>query len=454
MPHPEVSEPRPLPAQSHKPTASEAPWLRRVVWGSWLGGGFLRLLYLFVLHPAPLHIYSDMQGYVDWSVRYFQQPDSIFDTIHTPGTPILFGALYALDPRWNLCELVQWLLSLGILGLVSFLAQRAFGRRVGVVALAITAFYFPTIHYAAFFLAENPFTFCTLLSLACFALATEAPRGRSALLYGLAAGVAAGLATSFKNAILGPFAFTGVVYALYAVRGQGRHFVAVAGGALLGLALLLVPMSMRCTRLAEGKFCLGATNTALNILMGHYGETGMFRWHDRPRNLEFFSQSPTTVLRGYAGTADFEFGAYDVDANMRTAMTWITAHPGQALVLSYRNVYDLFAMDRLWPSGVLWGIDWSVGFIRFYWLGILLPACIYLLSHARALLTLQPQARWEMLLLMPTLGMMVTVFLSVSEARYRVPFDPFMIILASQAWCVGWERLQAWRGARASAAGL
>ena len=437
----------------HTPSPNVAPsawpWQRRMVWGSWLVGGLLRLLYVVVLHPAPLHVYSDMTGYVDWSLRFFNRADTIFDTIHTPGTPIFFGALHALDPAWNLAEIAQWLLSLGILGLTWQLARRTFGERVGRIALAITAFYFPIIHYAGFFLAENPFTFCTLLALYCFILAVQAPNARQALGYSLAAGLAAGLATSFKNAILGPFALTGLAYAAYALKGHAKHFAQVAVGALLGLALLLVPMSVRCTRLAEGKFCLGATNTALNVLMGHYGKVGMFRWHDRPRGMEFYSQSPTTALHGYTASADFEFGAYDAAANLRTALAWIGAHPGEALWLSFANVYDLFAMDRLWPGAQLGGMDWSVGFLRFYWLGILLPAVLYLGSQSRSLFSLGAGMRWELLLLMPTLGMMLTVFLSVSEARYRVPFDPLMIILAAQAWAVAWDGLRRRRAAQA-----
>ena len=38
----------------------------------------------------------------------------------------------------------------------------------------------------------------------------------------------------------------------------------------------------------------------------------------------------------------------------------------------------------------------------------------------------------EALLFLPMLGLMLGVFLTIGEARYRIPFDGFMILLAAR----------------------
>jgi hypothetical protein len=50
------------------------------------------------------------------------------------------------------------------------------------------------------------------------------------------------------------------------------------------------------------------------------------------------------------------------------------------------------------------------------------------------MLHLRADARAEWLLLLPVLGVMATVFASIGEVRYRVPFDGFLIVLAARGY--------------------
>lgn len=416
-------------------------------------GTLCRYVYLFIWHRATHHVYSDMQGYVEWAQRFFRadRAPSIMDTFHPPGTPILFGLLYELDSSWSAAITAQWLMSIGIMVLVFQIARLLYDARVALVALGITAFYLPFIHYAGVFLADNPFTFFLLVAFLLFVYSTRATRLRHATLLAVAAGVTAGFAASFKNAILGSLIVTGVGFAVLAWRHAGRVKILCIGlGATLGLALVFAPMAVRCTRLNEGRFCLAATNTACNVLMGHYGKKAMFHWHDTARGIEIGFGSPTAAINGYTVDVDLPFGVYDSDQNMQLAVQWIRDNPGAALEESFLHILELFKGVTLWPLMQFGTVDYGRLAQQLYWWLVLLPGCLWLARRARLVVRLRYEAQSEVLLLLPLVGLMGVVFLSIAEVRYRVPFDGFMIILAAKfyvcvvSWTLGvWQQRQA-----------
>jgi hypothetical protein len=82
-------------------------------------GGLLRLLWMVVIHPPMQSNYRDMAGYIDRARNLFgPRPESIADTLFPPGTHILFSLLARIDPSFNLAAPLNWLRSLGTMGLV------------------------------------------------------------------------------------------------------------------------------------------------------------------------------------------------------------------------------------------------------------------------------------------------------------------------------------------------
>ncbi|MDB5986603.1 MAG: hypothetical protein JWR16_1656 [Nevskia sp.] len=419
------------------------PLQLRIVWTSWIVGALARLLYVDVVHPATRFMFSDMYGYVDRARHFFDgHPKTIADTIYPPGASIFFGLLYKLDPAWNLSTVVQWLLSLGTMGLVWSLARRLYGTNVAIVALAMVALYFPLIHYAGLFLAENPFTFFMLLTLRLFVHAIEAEQRRRALAWAVLAGLCAGIAASFKTTILGPLAVTGLLYAGFSIKHRRPYWVSLSAAVLLGVATLVVPMSLHCTRLTEGKFCLAATNGPMNILQGHYGNKFMFHWHDSARNYYFNFGSPTASLRGYTESVDLPFGAYDAAANMKLVRAYIAEHPGAALLQSCTNMLDLFSGSTIWPQATLFRKDFGAVYQWLFWCFILLPAAVRIGLRWRPMMQLAADSLREWLLLGPVLGLMALAFIAEGEVRYRVPFDGLLIILAAQSYVALAQRLR------------
>jgi len=422
---------------------------RAIVWACWLGGGLGRLIYILVIHPATQHIYSDMQGYVDRALRSAAGvPENIADTLYPPGASMFFGALYRIDPSWALAAIAQWLIALGVMALIWQMARRLYGNGAAVVALALATLYFPFTHYAALFLAENVFTFLSLLSFYSLLRAGQAA-AVAALLWALAAGTALALAAAFKNTIVLPALCTVIVWLVFAKKYGGHGGWPMAFGVVIGFSLLIVPLSQRCTRLNEGRFCLVSNNLAMNVLMGHYGETGEFRWHDRPRGITMYFTAVESATRGYTASADFDFGPYDSTLNLRVASDWIRLHPAAALKLSLKNVGTLFGRQTLWPAALYRGVDVGVWSQKFFDALILLPALIWLLLRAPAMLRSKRGSLSEWLMLAPIIGVAASVFLSIAEVRFRVPFDGLLIVAAAPFHVLLFQRVRQGRWSQA-----
>lgn len=416
---------------------------RGIVWACWLGGGLLRLIYLLAVHPPQRHIYSDMAGYVHRARALLDgHAEGIADSLYPPGASYLFAALLKYDLDGGLFIVAQWLLSLGTMAGLWLLARRLYGNRVAVLSLAIVTLYLPLFHYASLFLAENPFTCALVWAYVLLLRAIDAPVPASTALWALAAGLVAGLAAALKSTILLPVAVTGVLVLLWLRARHRRGALTLVFGVGLGLATVLLPLASRCTRLAEGHFCLISTNTAMNALMGHAGAKSEFRWFDGPRQMTFSFTSPSAPLRGYSERVDLPFGAYDVPANLDELHRRIAADPRMALDSSLRNVADLFVGRDFWPAAHYRKRDWARAFQHLYkW--VLLPlALLWLLWRAPRLLRLTDDSLSEWLLLTPMLGLIATAFIALGEVRFRIPFDGFVIILAAQALLALFDRHQ------------
>lgn len=417
-------------------------WQRRTVWACVVVGALARALYVFVLHPEVDHVYSDMEGYVHRALAWAAfggAAETIADTVYPPGPTIYFGLLARADPAWRVAAIAQWAVSLGIIGLVWSIARRLYGNATAVVALVAASIYLPLIHYAGLFLAENPFTLAGLASFRWFLAATDAKDLAPATGWAMLAGLAAGLAASLKGTVLAPVVVVGVAWVALALRQRRPHSAGVVIGALAGAALVMLPLAQRCTNLVRTQVCLGSTNAAMNVLMGHYGEVGPFYWYDDARNSWWTFQTPSAVLHGYTARADLPFPPYDEPANLALAKEWIRAHPWQALGASVEHVADLVAGRTLWPAAELWGVDWGAVWQWLFWVFVLPPALARIAVKLPSMMRLDASSAAEVLLVAPLAGLAATAFLTIGEVRYRIPFDAFFIILAARGYVALWS---------------
>lgn len=407
---------------------------QRLAWGALITGALIRLVYVIVLHPPMQHVYSDMAGYIGRARALLAgHMPGIADSLYPPGTSWLLAGLLRLDAAGGMVVIVQWLLSLATLAGLWLLARRLYGNAVALLTLTAAALYLPLFHYAGLHLAENPFTALLVWAWVLLARALDAATPRATAGWALAAGLAAGLAAAFKATILLPVALTGAAVLIGLHRQRRRGAAPLALGVVLGLALVLVPLAQRCTRLAEGTFCLVSTNTAMNALMGHAGDKLEFVWRDAERRSTFSFTSPSASLRGHRDRVELTFGAYDVPANLRELDRRLTAEPGLFWRTGVRNIADLVVGRHFWPAAIWQGRDWSRAFQNLYRWALLPLALGWLLWRAPRLLRFRADSLPEWLLLAPLLGLAATAFISLGEVRFRIPFDGFTLILAAQA---------------------
>ncbi|MHB2017120.1 MAG: phospholipid carrier-dependent glycosyltransferase [Candidatus Xenobia bacterium] len=387
-------------------------------------GVIFRAWYLYRLHPASHYLYSDMRLYVDMS-QSFWTPRSMFDAFCPPGLPALLAVLSRWDPSLGAFVSLQFGLSVLIPWLLFDLASQLYDVRAGLWTLALSSLYFPFIDYAGYYLTENPCLFCIVLAAILALHTVQAEATWKAALWGLATGLSLGLAATFKDGAL----LTALLWLIYFATRHTRPLRLACG--VIGLGLVLIPLCIRATAINEGHFCLLDTHAPVTVLMGHYGDVVMFDFHDTERHLNYTCGGPAALQQHpEARRASFPFGCYDGRRCLEAAWGWIRAHPLDALLASLHNVSDLFVDSVPWPTSHTAYRRWEVLSQEVYWVVILLPASfgIWLRVHKGESIAI------DMFLLLPLLGLMATVFLSLGEPRYRIPYDGFTIILAARTW--------------------
>ncbi|MEW5756246.1 MAG: phospholipid carrier-dependent glycosyltransferase [Pseudomonadota bacterium] len=411
-----------------------ALWIIAVL--SLLVGLIWRYSYVIVDHRATNYIYSDMKSYVDRALNFINPHyvETIADTVYPPGMHMLLGVLYVLDPSWNLAIWVQLILSCLIPLLVASIAYLLYGKNVAYLALILSSLYFGFIDYAGYFLAENAYTFCIVAAVLLLVISMRARSNVLWLIAALSAGVMLAVSASLKEAILVPAALVGLFLLYLAWERHSRKIFIMVIASCLGATVVLAPLSERCTTLSEGAFCVTSNNGALTMLLGHHGEVMTTEFYDNKRGYMHGFQPPPFVQLGYQGVQKFDFGAYDAESNRAAAWSWVAEHPIEAVLLSLRNVFQLFWGSVPWPSSHTDGKYMTIFFQQLFLLVVLIPVCVFVWNNAGALLRCDSKYCADIFILLPVIGLMAAVFLSLGDPRYRIPFDGFLMIIAARMY--------------------
>ncbi|MBI4238957.1 MAG: glycosyltransferase family 39 protein [Deltaproteobacteria bacterium] len=418
--------------------------MQRSGWG-WVAVGVVfglgclwRWHYLFHVHPPTAFLYSDMKGYVETALRWFDPAyvQSIADTLYPPGTAYFLGWLHAIDPSWRLAIVVQCVLSCLVPLLLADTARVLYGRRAAWLTLIVSSGYFPFLDHAGYFFSEGPLLVAVIATMWALVRALDARRRRTAWSGALVAGVFLGMAAAVKSVVLVPaLAVAGVLgVAAWRVRARRAAWCGVLVTAGIGFVLVCIPLSRRCTRLNEGDFCLISNNGPMNVLLGHAGAIKGIRWTDPQRHFVHEFGCPVANQRGYTAMLEFPFGAYESQPNLAAAWHWIRRHPGDALLLSIEHVFDLFAGTLPWPTSHTPQRRWINLFQQLYWIFILLPALYYLARRLPSARAGNGPILADCLMIAPLLGLMAVVFATKGEPRYRIAYDGFMIVVAAHAY--------------------
>ncbi|MCE9545032.1 MAG: phospholipid carrier-dependent glycosyltransferase [Planctomycetia bacterium] len=485
-----------------------------------------RYFYIYHVHPPTSFIYSDMNGYVGTALAWIQ-PDHQFgpaDAFQAPGYHWMLGFLFQRDPTKALAVLVQFLMSIAVPPMLALMTYRLYGRAVAMVSLALSSLYFPFIDYAGYFLSESPFLFSMVLSMLLLVWAIDARWGWLSQACALLSGITLGVSAAIKPAVLlgAVLIFVWLAGAVWRHRWTWKDRAAWAGLVLscaafgvtvgfkspiltllgsipvlffagliawfqweqremwqpcwvrlglvmitsvVGLAMIIVPMSVRATHLNRGKFTLISTNGPMNMQQGHAGENvsgvifappggGRWQWgsptvnQKRGRYVEAMTASGRLVdPNRYATTNYFEFAPWDRDRLNEVIWERICEAPEEVLLQSCNNVYETIFTAMPWPSSAIGGTPTERGVaalsilfqLGYTWL-ILLPAFLHLVIRRHEFSEKAGPGLADGLMVLPFIGLLMTVFLATPEARYRIPFDVFLIVLAARFYTWGVSR--------------
>lgn len=380
------------------------------------------------------NLWSDPLAYF-LSAQRFCDPSyvpNITDTIFPPGGGIFFGLLMKLDPSMEQALRVQFLMACLVPLLLMVIARLLFSARHGWLVLGMASLYFPLWEYHGYFLSEGPFQFLLLLSFLLLLLSLRAQAVLAAAGWGGAAGLTLALASAFKSIALvsGVLAFCML---LLIWRKHRIRLAPTASGVLIGLVLVLTPLSMRASRLNEGKFLLIANEAPRSFLLGHHGRVGGASFTDAKRGYMHEFGCPVAAQRGYTEVLRLNVGVYEPAEIYKAGWDWIKRNPGEAFLQAVEHAFDLFHGTLPWPGVVRPYVTWVIFFSQVFLVLILFPALFGLVRRARESLALQPAVCGDLLVLAPVASVFLVAFLYVGEPRYRIPYDGLFILLAVRA---------------------
>lgn len=320
--------------------------------------------------------------------------------------------------------------------LVALIAHRLFGPTVALVSATLVALYPPHVYLSGVFYVECLFT---LTIAATVYLAVRAADDRATAGWAFATGVSFGIATLTRAIFLAYFPF--LLLALLWVAGDARRGLTTCAALFLGVALLIAPWSIR-NRAAYGRPILVSSGLGTKLWQGNnelaagdaddrelYWYTD--RWKDRAGALEIGAQRDLA-----ARYADVEARVQAIEERtgdrymatdevlMPIALRYMATHPGRTLELFGKKLVTLFSPF----SKTITSNAYTTATYRLVAQISYLP----LLGLAIVGVWLAGRRDPRVTILYGLLGSIVVAYgLLNTCTRFRLPLDPFFIILAS-----------------------
>jgi hypothetical protein len=408
-----------------------------VALSAYVFGAILRYQFIFVDNRPtdPANIFGDIDWYVFQSVRIFDSSheSSLYDTLFPPGVSIYIAVLRWLDPSLHALVSTQWILACLVPVVLGYTTYLLFGRKNALYVFTFSSLYFPLWEYFGYFFSEGPYLFAMYLAFMLLILSLKAKAMSAACFWGILAGFALGISATFKSVAL--FSAALVVAALLFCRLKNTFRIwPTFVSALLGVIVILTPVSIRATRLNEGRFLLIANDASRTFLLGHQGRVGLTWWIDSQRDFRMNFINPSTVQHNYHETKTYPFGVYESGPNYAAGWSWIKQNPLEAILLSFEHVFDMFAVALPYPGYFRPYSRWVIFFNQVFIALVLLPTAVHLSRVWRRMSSGSPDYIGDIMATAAASSIFIIAFLFLGEGRYRICYDGFMIMLASRAF--------------------
>ena len=399
-----------------------------LAFGLYIAGVLIRFAYILFIHPAAEYIYSDMSVYAGGALNILN-PDyklTVWDSVMPKGMSYFLAFFYQFTGDWSLCYLAQFIISCLVPIILWDTGKRIYSNKTGTIALIISSIYFPYIEYPAFFLSEGPMIFSILIWFYFIIRTYQAKTINSVILFAFLSGISIGAAMSLKGVALATavIAYPLLLFKLRKTQSSFYTFSAV----LIGIFIVIFPLSLRMTEASEGRFTLVSRNAALNVLLGHHGYISGAQFND-PNSSGNQTWGPTAhVQRGYNEVIEIDVASYETGKLLKRAWDWSVANPLDALLLSFNHIYDLFFAHH-WPSIATKSRRWADLAQQLFVLFILFPAVVKLIFlFNKGVLKISTP---ELIMLSLCICIVFISFLTIGSPRIRIPFDAFFILLAA-----------------------
>ena len=391
-----------------------------------VGGAAAREAWGVVAHPAMDYVYSDMAGYVDRARRLVDgAPLSRFDTLFAPGTHLLLALPMWLFGSGHLGLLVASMLWAAMSAATPLLAWRVARHLVSPAAAAVAAAFVAAsplaVAYSGFFTSETPST-ALLLAVVLLALTCRSVEGRRRDLAGVALGLAAGALVAVRPQLALNAAFAVVPLLLVWRRHRRLLAIAVASGAVALAPVLAINAA------AGARVGRISTYDGMNFFLGHCPvhslTTGL------PSTGRWDVASPVAIQqhRGYDVFVP-DHHPWDSGWYFRAGWRCIRRDGVGHVAVVASSVVDLTVTSVPWPmseGGVLRRVAAITNVATCASVAVALLAALWLrrrrqLEDGRGIATLAV----HLALLVPTGA------LFLGEPRFRVPYDPFALMIVA-----------------------
>ena len=411
-------------------TARTRIWLLLAVVALGLG---LRIANLVDISDSPLFTRPAVDGrvYDRWALAIIGRPDSpeaktvVNEPFYQdPLYPYFLALVYSVFGHgyWAV-YLIQLVLAMGLLLLVYDTARRLFDWRAGIAAAGIAALYKPFIFYESQIEKTALAVFLTALLIWLFVRATshrpQATRGNSAVghwAWPFASGVALGLAALTRaNTLL----FAPLLPLALALNPQVKNRnlrIGAAAASLLGLLLVIAPVSVRNSILAR-EFVLTTTQAGQNLYIGNsqYNTGGLYVAPPWVRPTPDFEQSDFAEYARKVENRRLSYGQVS-RFYVRAAVDWARTHPRDFTRLLWRKTMLYFINFEV-PD------NQDIGFVARYSWVLRLPlfsfGVVFALGLAAMILLGRGLARLSLVVFF--FGYAASVIAFFIFSRYRIP---------------------------------
>jgi len=415
----------------------DASWLKEVPHPvvAYAVGVLCRFIYIFVWHPPTRYITDEMAEHVRLARNFahpFAQPH-LLDTLSAPGTGYLLGFLSIFDNSFMLATIAQFLISCAIPLAVYVIARRLFSEKVAELSLIVVSFYFPLIAYAGYFLPDNAMTLIVLSAVYFLILSFQNTHLAHYCGYAFLSGISFGLAASLNTSALWIASISFTFFLVLAFRFEITKVVASILTAIVGLSIVVAPLSNRCTSVNGGNFCIVSNELSYASVVGHASYRKIIFKNPQVSHPSAYI-SPVNHMKGVVKQIYIPHGAYESTKNWELVRYSFGSDPIGFVFKSLQNAIALFVGTFPWPSRELsekiLNAIYGTAFI-FLLLG---PALHYVWRQRIWLHPLAQSSGGAMLMLLPILSLVLVALVGMGEPRLRIPFDPFIIVLACCAW--------------------